>query len=145
MFPPFLPFGFPFPMPPFPFPVFPGSAPPDGFFSTPGDYAMDGQHFSSILHSLLTGAAAASSSPEHRPTPEAVLQAMQRRVVQASDSSSTDSQAECVICQADVAAGDELLTLSGCRHQFHTSCIEPWLRQHSICPTCRRPVYATAT
>ena len=26
-----------------------------------------------------------------------------------------------------------------CGHAFCTSCIQPWLREHNICPTCRHP------
>ena len=31
---------------------------------------------------------------------------------------------------------------NGCRHVFHSTCGERWLRSHGTCPICRDPVAA---
>lgn len=47
----------------------------------------------------------------------------------------TSDAASCVVCMDAIAsgAGVEL----PCHHAFHALCIEPWLKMHSTCPTCR--------
>lgn len=42
---------------------------------------------------------------------------------------------ECCICQVEYQNNDQLTQLP-CSHEFHTQCIEPWIRDHS-CPVCR--------
>lgn len=42
--------------------------------------------------------------------------------------------ASCVVC---MEAMDAPCAQLPCRHQFHVQCIEPWLKMHSTCPTCR--------
>ncbi|RAL46445.1 hypothetical protein DM860_004724 [Cuscuta australis] len=46
--------------------------------------------------------------------------------------------ADCAICLADYADGDEIRTLPQCGHAFHVQCIDTWLGSHSSCPSCRR-------
>lgn len=50
---------------------------------------------------------------------------------------------ECTICQEVFACGEEYITLQ-CNpthpHKFHSDCIQPWLRGHDTCPTCRGKV-----
>ncbi|TDH70641.1 hypothetical protein CCR75_001231 [Bremia lactucae] len=43
--------------------------------------------------------------------------------------------AVCVVCME--ALESTCAELPSCYHQFHERCIEPWLRMHSTCPTCR--------
>ncbi|RLN36553.1 hypothetical protein BBJ28_00021560 [Nothophytophthora sp. Chile5] len=43
--------------------------------------------------------------------------------------------AVCVVCME--ALTSPCAEMPSCRHQFHESCIEPWLKMHSTCPTCR--------
>lgn len=47
---------------------------------------------------------------------------------------------ECTVCQEVFACGEEYVVLS-CNpthpHKFHSDCIQPWLRGHDTCPTCR--------
>ncbi|TYZ63716.1 hypothetical protein PybrP1_003685 [[Pythium] brassicae (nom. inval.)] len=65
-----------------------------------------------------------------------VLEALkaQNKEQPAADADSGEA-ASCVVCMEALArdAGVEL----PCRHQFHANCIEPWLKMHSTCPTCR--------
>ncbi|GLD93105.1 hypothetical protein PINS_up001697 [Pythium insidiosum] len=42
--------------------------------------------------------------------------------------------ASCVVCME--ALRDACAVLP-CQHHFHFECIEPWLKMHSTCPTCR--------
>lgn len=42
--------------------------------------------------------------------------------------------ASCVVCMDAMKSACVELP---CRHQFHAHCIEPWLKMHSTCPTCR--------
>ncbi|XP_008804625.2 RING-H2 finger protein ATL8 [Phoenix dactylifera] len=46
--------------------------------------------------------------------------------------------AECPICLADFAAGDEIRILPHCGHGFHVTCVDTWLGSHSSCPSCRQ-------
>jgi hypothetical protein len=50
-------------------------------------------------------------------------------------SSADDGQ--CTICLAEYHADDTLRILPFCGHQFHSTCIDIWLQQHSTCPVCR--------
>ncbi|KAL4136973.1 hypothetical protein KRP22_000591 [Phytophthora ramorum] len=44
-------------------------------------------------------------------------------------------RAVCVVCME--ALTSPCAELPSCCHQFHERCIEPWLKMHSTCPTCR--------
>ena len=44
---------------------------------------------------------------------------------------------ECAICQDSIQIGDAVRMIRFCSHEFHQSCIDPWLRGHTTCPTCR--------
>ena len=50
---------------------------------------------------------------------------------------------ECTICQDEFKVGQEIVVLP-CNpdhpHTFHKVCIQPWLRGHDTCPTCRGKV-----
>ncbi|GLI58819.1 hypothetical protein VaNZ11_000582 [Volvox africanus] len=49
----------------------------------------------------------------------------------------------CPVCLDAVAEGSTVMTLP-CLHQFHASCVTPWLRQQGIyatCPMCKTPVF----
>ncbi|KAF0934525.1 hypothetical protein E2562_025621 [Oryza meyeriana var. granulata] len=48
--------------------------------------------------------------------------------------------AECAICLAEFAAGEELRVLPHCGHGFHVACIDTWLGAHATCPSCRAAV-----
>lgn len=40
---------------------------------------------------------------------------------------------ECAVCKDDLELGEDLLSLE-CRHSFHASCIEKWLKVSGTCP-----------
>ncbi|XP_078737135.1 uncharacterized protein LOC144950863 [Lampetra fluviatilis] len=42
----------------------------------------------------------------------------------------------CTICCSEFVRTDQATTLP-CRHLFHTSCIEQWLKKSATCPVCR--------
>ncbi|KAG2445776.1 hypothetical protein HXX76_000380 [Chlamydomonas incerta] len=49
----------------------------------------------------------------------------------------------CSVCLDQVADGQMVTTLP-CLHQFHSACINPWLRRkglHASCPLCKTPVF----
>ncbi|KAK1303284.1 RING-H2 finger protein ATL44 [Acorus calamus] len=46
--------------------------------------------------------------------------------------------AECPICLAEFAEGDEIRALPQCGHVFHVSCVDTWLESRASCPSCRR-------
>ncbi|KAJ3110026.1 putative E3 ubiquitin-protein ligase ATL44 [Phlyctochytrium bullatum] len=43
----------------------------------------------------------------------------------------------CAICLDEFGLGDEVLTVTGCSHQFHVECGEKWFAVSKQCPTCR--------
>ncbi|KAF7831059.1 E3 ubiquitin-protein ligase SDIR1 isoform X1 [Senna tora] len=47
-----------------------------------------------------------------------------------------DDELTCSVCLEQVNVGDLLRSLP-CLHQFHTNCIDPWLRQQGTCPVCK--------
>lgn len=51
---------------------------------------------------------------------------------------STISQ-ECTICLSAYEEGENVRSLR-CFHQFHTECVDTWLKENKLCPICRTQV-----
>lgn len=43
----------------------------------------------------------------------------------------------CAICLCDYKDAEMLRTLPDCRHYFHLTCIDAWLKLNASCPVCR--------
>ncbi|KAK1440274.1 hypothetical protein QVD17_06099 [Tagetes erecta] len=44
---------------------------------------------------------------------------------------------DCSVCLTEFEEDDMLRLLPNCKHAFHMSCIDTWLRSHTNCPLCR--------
>ncbi|KAJ0966777.1 hypothetical protein J5N97_023694 [Dioscorea zingiberensis] len=53
--------------------------------------------------------------------------------------------AECAICLAEFAEGEEIRILPQCGHGFHAACVDTWLSSHSSCPSCRQILVVAAS
>uniref|UniRef100_T1JDX2 RING-type domain-containing protein n=1 Tax=Strigamia maritima TaxID=126957 RepID=T1JDX2_STRMM len=49
------------------------------------------------------------------------------------------SRSRCHICMCDYEVGEEMRSLT-CFHEFHSGCIDRWLRENATCPICRAEV-----
>ena len=47
-----------------------------------------------------------------------------------------DNEESCVICLQNFQEGDQVCEFP-CKHEFHTECIDPWLRKNTLCPCCK--------
>ncbi|KAG8059829.1 hypothetical protein GUJ93_ZPchr0002g26804 [Zizania palustris] len=50
------------------------------------------------------------------------------------------SSPDCAVCLSPFAPEAELRLLPACRHAFHASCVDAWLRTTPSCPLCRATV-----
>ncbi|XWS56600.1 hypothetical protein CRYUN_Cryun09bG0099900 [Craigia yunnanensis] len=48
----------------------------------------------------------------------------------------SEDELTCSVCLEQVNVGDLIRSLP-CLHQFHASCVDPWLRQQGTCPVCK--------
>ena len=53
----------------------------------------------------------------------------------------TKAGGSCDICLDDFKKGESTKVLN-CKHDYHVKCVDPWLKQHTTCPKCRRQVRA---
>ncbi|PUZ66392.1 hypothetical protein GQ55_3G304100 [Panicum hallii var. hallii] len=53
---------------------------------------------------------------------------------------SSGGSAECAICIAELADGEEGRLLPRCGHRFHARCVDAWFLFHTTCPLCRATV-----
>jgi hypothetical protein len=47
----------------------------------------------------------------------------------------------CPICQEEGKEGERVLEVQQCKHLFHETCLDPWLRQKGTCPLCRVSIF----
>ncbi|KAK4593676.1 hypothetical protein RGQ29_017683 [Quercus rubra] len=83
---------------------------------------------------LAVAAALRHSSPEKHGelrASKAAIEAMPRVPVTAEESDKA-----CSICLEEFEVGGEAREMP-CKHKFHSSCIENWLRVKGLCPLCR--------
>ena len=43
---------------------------------------------------------------------------------------------DCAIC-LETTSEDNDLSITVCKHRFHTSCLLKWIRNNNLCPLCR--------
>jgi len=55
------------------------------------------------------------------------------------DVSPQATQAQCSICQDEVAENDPI-TITSCAHTFHKDCLATWFARQKSCPLCRKGV-----
>ncbi|OMO59041.1 Zinc finger, RING-type [Corchorus capsularis] len=70
--------------------------------------------------------ASSSNSPQKNQDPNNAVGSMK----------SSDDELTCSVCLEQVNVGETIRSLP-CLHQFHASCIDPWLRQQGTCPVCK--------
>ncbi|XP_074279586.1 E3 ubiquitin-protein ligase SDIR1-like [Silene latifolia] len=58
-----------------------------------------------------------------------------------SSKGSSEDELTCSVCLEQVNVGEVIRSLP-CLHQYHASCIDPWLRQQGTCPVCKFKVGA---
>jgi len=47
-----------------------------------------------------------------------------------------DCDRKCSICQEEYSGGEEVGNMA-CKHYYHITCIQHWLRQKNWCPICK--------
>lgn len=47
---------------------------------------------------------------------------------------------KCCICMEDCLEGQQMRTVVVCGHQYHSDCLEKWLRNRPTCPLCNQDV-----
>jgi hypothetical protein len=52
------------------------------------------------------------------------------------DAAENDDEHCCPICLVEYEVGDDIRCLP-CKHEFHKSCVDPWLANNASCPACR--------
>ena len=51
--------------------------------------------------------------------------------------SESDGEETCSICRGNYFDNNIARTITGCEHQFHSSCLDNWLSRNRTCPLCR--------
>jgi len=77
----------------------------------------------------LQQASSSSAAPETKPELKKVD----------SNKKASEDELTCTVCLEQVNGG-ELVRSLPCLHQFHATCIDPWLRQQGTCPVCKLEV-----
>mmetsp|Transcript_80376 Transcript_80376/g.126938 ORF Transcript_80376/g.126938 Transcript_80376/m.126938 type:complete len:255 (-) Transcript_80376:83-847(-) len=51
-----------------------------------------------------------------------------------------DCEVDCSICQETCTENQKMRTVVVCGHQYHSECLETWLRNRPVCPNCQQDV-----
>ncbi|KAJ1688488.1 hypothetical protein LUZ63_019878 [Rhynchospora breviuscula] len=81
----------------------------------------------------------AENDPNRYGTPPA-----KKEAIEALPCTRIEEVSSCAVCLDDFEIGTEAKELP-CKHNFHASCILPWLDLHSTCPVCRYQMPAEET
>ncbi|KAL5722499.1 hypothetical protein ACHQM5_006014 [Ranunculus cassubicifolius] len=68
---------------------------------------------------------------------ESVIQSYPETVLGESIMLANPDDYTCSICLSDYQAKETLKIIPDCKHCFHSTCIDEWLRQNVTCPICR--------
>ncbi|XP_020115056.1 probable E3 ubiquitin-protein ligase ATL45 [Ananas comosus] len=94
------------------------------------------------LRRALPSAASSAAPPPTKGLRKRALRSLPTVLFVSSSSAASASAgrvaAECPICLAEFAEGEEIRILPQCGHRFHVACVDTWLGVHSSCPSCRR-------
>ncbi|CAI9762398.1 unnamed protein product [Fraxinus pennsylvanica] len=80
-----------------------------------------------------------ASGNEHKGLSEHLISRLPTFKYKAGSSAGKQEDKECVICCSAYDKGDTLTTLP-CAHQYHTYCINHWLKLKKNCPVCKKEV-----
>jgi hypothetical protein len=72
-------------------------------------------------------------------TPQDVISKLPCRTFTVSKEVNSIEAPLCSICLAEYEQ-DQQLRILPCKHEFHTTCIDPWLGNKPSCPLCRASV-----
>jgi hypothetical protein len=77
-----------------------------------------------------------SAKPAGRPIRACMISGASHAVIKEGEAHPGKGKPECGICMDDEDWYSEWTWLE-CAHQFHTKCVEDWLKTAARCPTCR--------
>jgi hypothetical protein len=77
-----------------------------------------------------------STKPDGRPLRANMISGASHAVIKEGDAVPAKGKPECGICMDDEDWYSEWTWLE-CAHQFHTKCVEDWLKTAARCPVCR--------
>ena len=96
--------------------------------------ARDGEGDSALFEAISRSLSEAQSQ-QAPPASTKAIETLQRRKWKVGSQGENGSD-ECAICLNSCEDGDEMCVLP-CKHELHTDCLLPWLKQTNSCPLCR--------
>ncbi|WCJ31621.1 RING/U-box superfamily protein [Euphorbia peplus] len=94
---------------------------------------LDEIHQQSVVMSSQPSVSALGSVP----APNEVVESLPVKLYPKSQKHQHEEAAQCYICLVEYEEGDSMRVLP-CHHEFHTTCIDKWLKEiHRVCPLCR--------
>jgi len=98
---------------------------------------MNSDFLMGLLHAMHAGHSQQSGTP---PASKAAVDALVKTHVTQEQ---CDAQLDCAVCLEQYTTGEQVTQLP-CKHAFHESCVMPWLKIHSTCPSCRNQLQTDA-